>query len=129
MTRTVVSGPPAAWQREIHDEVRVLQAALRDAAVIGAVPADLDAQMRASLEVHGRGVAHGLGHGVGLVIHEDPFLTQASAALPLAAGVVLTVEPGVYLPGQGGVRIEDTVLITADGPIALTTSPRELIEL
>jgi Xaa-Pro aminopeptidase len=66
---------------------------------------------------------------VGLAIHEDPFLTQSSAAPPLVAGVVLTVEPGIYLPGQGGVRIEDTVLVTADGPVELTASPRELLEV
>lgn len=129
MTRTVVSGTAADWQREIHSEVAALQERLRAAATPGTPPADLDAAMRADLEAHGRTVAHGLGHGVGLVIHEDPFLTQASAAPPIEAGVVLTVEPGVYLPGRGGVRVEDTVLVTADGPVELTTSPRELLEI
>jgi Xaa-Pro aminopeptidase len=66
---------------------------------------------------------------VGLQIHEDPFLTPGSTAEPLVESVVLTVEPGVYLPGKGGVRIEDTVLVTAASPRALTVSPRELVEV
>jgi Xaa-Pro aminopeptidase len=129
MTRTAVCGPATAWQREIHGEVAELQAALREAATTGAVPGDLDAAMRTHLEANGRAVAHGLGHGVGLAIHEDPFLTQASPAPALVADVVLTIEPGIYLAGQGGVRIEDTVVVTADRPDVLTTSPRDLVEV
>jgi Xaa-Pro aminopeptidase len=129
MTRTAVCGPAADWQREIHDEVARLQATLRDAATTGAVPGELDAAMRSHLESRGRTVSHGLGHGVGLAIHEDPFLTQASPAPALAADVVLTIEPGIYLAGQGGVRIEDTVVVTAGRPDVLTTSPRDLVEV
>jgi Xaa-Pro aminopeptidase len=129
MTRTAVCGPAADWQREIHGEVAELQAALREAATAGAVPADLDAAMRGHLAAHGREVMHGLGHGVGLAIHEDPFLTEASPAAALVPDVVLTIEPGIYLPGQGGVRIEDTVVITDGRPVVLTTSPRELVEV
>ncbi|HEX3900791.1 MAG TPA: Xaa-Pro peptidase family protein [Mycobacteriales bacterium] len=129
MTRTAVCGSPADWQREIHDEVAELQLILRADVRIGVVPGELDAAMRTYLEAHGRTVAHGLGHGVGLAIHEDPFLTQASSAPALIADVALTIEPGVYLPGRGGVRIEDTVVVTADRPDVLTTSPRDLVEV
>ncbi|HVW79679.1 MAG TPA: Xaa-Pro peptidase family protein [Mycobacteriales bacterium] len=129
MTRTAVCGPAADWQREIHSEVAELQADLRNSATAGVVPSDLDAVMRAWLESHGRQVMHGLGHGVGLAIHEDPFLTPSSTADPLAPDAVVTIEPGIYLPGRGGVRIEDTVIVTADRPVVLTTSPRELVEV
>ena len=129
MTRTFVVGPPTEWQREIHAQVASLQATLRDSVVVGVVPADLDAAMRRQLAADGQQVAHGLGHGVGLAIHEDPFLTEASSAPPLVAGAVVTIEPGVYLPKRGGVRIEDTLAVTADGPVVMTSSPRELIEV
>lgn len=129
MTRTLVFGTAAGWQREIYDEVAALQTKLRDAAVVGALPADLDATMRTHLTDAGHEVAHGLGHGVGLAIHEDPFLTEQSPAPALVPGEVITIEPGIYLPGQGGVRIEDTVLISSDGPIALTTSDRALLQI
>jgi Xaa-Pro aminopeptidase len=129
MTRTAVCGPATGWQQEIHAEVAHLQAMLRESVTVGAIPADLDATMRTHLEAHGRHVAHGLGHGIGLAIHEDPFLTQSSAAAALVPDVVLTIEPGIYLPGQGGVRIEDSVIVTADQPVVLTTSPRDLVEV
>jgi Xaa-Pro aminopeptidase len=128
LTRTAVMGPPADWQCEIYEGVRTMQAELLDDARPGAVPAELDADMRRRIDALGHRPAHGLGHGVGLEIHEDPFLTEASAAAPLRPGMVVTIEPGIYLAGRGGVRIEDTVLIGPDGPERLTTSPRELIE-
>lgn len=130
MTRTVVLGPGAAWQRELHEQVRQLQSGLSDAAVSGAVPSDLDAAMRASLLGEGHHPLHGLGHGVGLAIHEDPFLTENSPAPALRAGCVVTIEPGIYLSGRGGVRIEDTVVVTESGaPRVLTTAPRDLLEV
>jgi Xaa-Pro dipeptidase len=129
MTRTVVFGTAADWQRELHEEVRALQAELAAVVAPGVVPADLDAEMRKRITATGRDVSHGLGHGVGLEIQEDPFLTERSPAPPLAAGMVVTVEPGIYLEGRGGVRIEDTVLVTDAGRESLTTSPRELLEL
>ena len=74
---------------------------------------------------HGERFAHGLGHGVGLEIHEAPMLGRAPTGT-LAADMAITVEPGVYLPGRGGVRIEDTLVVTDAGPRILTEAPREL---
>ncbi len=77
---------------------------------------------------YGEAFGHGLGHGIGLEIHEGPALSPRMD-VPLEAGMVLTIEPGVYLPGWGGVRIEDDVVVTADGCRVLTHAPKELIEL
>jgi Xaa-Pro aminopeptidase len=129
MTRTVVLGPVAGWQRDLHEAVLGIQQQRVAEAVVGAVPRSLDAAARREIEAANHDVAHGLGHGVGLEIHEDPFLTPGSAAGPLRAGSVITVEPGIYLPGRGGVRIEDTVVVTEAGTEPLTTSPRELVEV
>ena len=127
MTRTVVLGEPAPWQRELHDTVREIQAEARAATVVGAVPVELDTAVGDRIRAAGYDVAHGLGHGVGLEIHESPFLVPGSSAARLAERVPVTVEPGVYLPGRGGVRIEDTVVVRAEGAVPLTRSPRELL--
>ena len=129
MTRTVVCGPPSDWQRELHELVRVVQEEARGRVRPGAVPVELDTQVRTRIEAAGHEVAHGLGHGVGLEIHESPFLVPGSTAARLVDRVAVTVEPGIYLPGRGGVRIEDTVLVGADGAESLTSSPRELISI
>jgi Xaa-Pro aminopeptidase len=128
MTRTVAMSPVADWQRELHGLVRGVQQRCFDAAVVGAVPSDLDAMSRAGITASGNEVAHGLGHGVGLEVHELPFLSATSTDTALVAQVALTIEPGIYLPGRGGVRIEDSVVVSEAGPTALTSSSRELIE-
>jgi Xaa-Pro aminopeptidase len=128
-TRTVAIGPPADPVLErVHEIVQAAQAAGRDAVRAGAIAADVDAAARSVIVEAGYGdrFVHGTGHGVGLDIHEAPAVAQGSAAT-LRAGIVLTVEPGIYLPGRGGVRIEDTVVVTAEPPArVLTDTPREL---
>jgi Xaa-Pro aminopeptidase len=131
MTRTVVLGEPADWQREIYDLVRAAQTAGRHALAIGAEVKAIDAAAREVIAAAGRGeeFAHGLGHGVGLEIHEAPALSPLGAGT-LADRMAVTVEPGVYLPGRGGVRIEDT-LVVRDGaePDLLTTTTKDLVVL
>jgi Xaa-Pro aminopeptidase len=131
LTRTfVVGGPPADWQQEIHGMVRQAQRTGRQALAPGAGLAHVDALARQVIVAAGQGpgFGHGLGHGVGLEIHEAPMMGPAATGT-LEAGSPVTVEPGVYLPGRGGVRIEDT-LVVRDGPAEpLTTSSRELLVL
>ncbi len=129
MTRTVALGEPDPELREIHDLVREAQKAGVEAAVDGAVAGDVDATCRDQLDAAGYGdrFVHGTGHGVGLRIHERPTLMRGATGT-LATDMTVTVEPGVYLPGRGGVRIEDTVAIRADGPPEVLTAPtRELL--
>ena len=129
MTRTVVCGPAADWQRELHSQVAEVQAQCRAATRVGASPVALDGLAQRLVAQTGRTLLHGLGHGVGLEIHEQPFLVPGSPAATLEDRVPVTVEPGIYLPGRGGVRIEDTVLVGSHGTEALTSSPRELVEI
>jgi Xaa-Pro aminopeptidase len=101
-----------------------------DAVRAGARGRDVDAAARSVIADAGYGerFSHGLGHGVGLEIHEGPWLgTRSEDELPV--GAVVTVEPGIYLPGIGGVRIEDSVEVTGDGGRPLGVASRELIEL
>jgi len=131
MTRTVVVGAePAAWQREVYELVATAQQAGRDALAVGAELSAVDAAARDIVAAAGYGeqFPHGLGHGVGLVIHEDPFLAKTATA-SLESGAIVTVEPGVYLPGRGGVRIEDTLLVDNSGVTPLTRTTRELLIL
>ena len=126
MTRTFVLGQPADWQREIYLLVQQAQAAGRDACVTGASGAAIDAAARDLIADAGYGeqFSHGLGHGVGLQIHEAPSLARESQSMMLA-DMCVTVEPGVYLPGRGGVRIEDSGVIRADGYHVLTQTSKE----
>lgn len=131
MARTVVVGGPAAdWQQEIYVAVAAAQAAGRDALHPQALAVDVDAAARKVIDDAGWGeqFGHGLGHGVGLLIHEAPFLGQTSADR-LDAAVPVTVEPGIYLAGRGGVRIEDTVVVHSDRVETLTNTTRELLVL
>ena len=131
MTRVFVMGKPSARARRIYDLVlranRVGVAAVR----AGAKGKAVDAAARNIIDEagHKEHFGHGLGHGVGLEVHEDPRLSSSSEDT-LEAGMMVTVEPGVYLPGFGGVRIEDLVAVTADGCEVLTSFRRDgLIEI
>ena len=130
MTRTVAFGEPATELRKVHDIVAAAQQAGIDALRPGVAGGDVDRAARSVIDDAGYGdrFTHGLGHGVGLEIHEGPSLRRDEDDV-LPAGAVVTVEPGVYLPGMGGVRIEDAVEVSKDGPTVLGTSTRELIEL
>jgi translation elongation factor P len=133
MTRTVALGEPAGWQREIYELVAAAQRVGIEAAQPGAEVGDVDAAARDLIRDagHGEHFQHGLGHGVGLEVHEAPTIGYARTG-KLAHRVPVTVEPGIYLPGRGGVRIEDVVVVGADGtglnPL-LTTTTRELLVL
>ena len=130
MTRTVALGEPAGWQREIYELVASAQRSGIEAARPGADVADVDAAARDMIRDagHGEHFQHGLGHGVGLEIHEAPMIGYSRTG-KLASRVPVTVEPGVYLPGRGGVRIEDVLIVGADGTGLLTTTTRELLVL
>jgi Xaa-Pro aminopeptidase len=130
MTRTLVLGSPADWQREVYELVAAAQAAGRAALAVGADVVAVDAASREVIVSagHGEHFPHGLGHGVGLEIHEAPGIGPLGAGT-LAAGMAVTVEPGVYLPGRGGVRIEDTLIVTDDAPELLTLTSKELLVL
>lgn len=129
-TRTAVVGPPADWQREIHAAVQASQAAGVDALVAGTPVADTWHAAVDVLDASGwrESFTTGLGHGVGLVIHEDPFLGPSHPGT-LDRRTAVTMEPGIYLPGRGGVRIEDTVIVTEGRPEVLTTMTRDLLEI
>lgn len=130
MTRVAVAGGAADWQRALHGEV--LEACRAAVAALGAgVPASrVDAAARDRLERAGLAerFGHSTGHGVGLDVHEAPRLHRRESA-PLTAGNVVTVEPGVYLPGQGGIRIEQVAVVEPGGGRVLTRSSPELVEL
>jgi Xaa-Pro aminopeptidase len=123
MTRTIAIGEPAGWQRDIYDLVADAQRAGIEALGVGADVGDVDAAARDLIAAagHGEHFQHGLGHGVGLEIHEAPMLGYGRTG-KLTDRVPVTVEPGVYLPGKGGVRIEDVLVVTAGtGARALTS--------
>lgn len=130
LTRTVVVGKAGAKEREIYQIV--LDANLRALAGIkaGVKGNEADTLAREHIEAKGYGerFGHGLGHGVGLEVHEEPRLSQKNTET-LEAGMVATVEPGVYIPGWGGVRIEDLVVIEDQGCRLLSAAPKQLIEI
>jgi Xaa-Pro aminopeptidase len=127
-TRTFAVGEISDSLREIYELTRLAQQAGLDAVRPGATGREADAAARAVIAEAGYGenFGHGLGHGIGLLVHEAPNLRPESTDA-LAAGNVVTVEPGIYLSGVGGVRIEDLVVLTEDGCDVLTTFPKELM--
>jgi Xaa-Pro aminopeptidase len=131
VTRTVAIGGPATWQREIYGLVATAHAAGVAAARAGTDVADLDAASWDIVEAAGYSehFADGLGHGVGLEIHEAPIIGYDRTGT-LKDRVSITIEPGIYLPGRGGVRIEDTLVVSAAGSAQLlTATARELLVL
>jgi Xaa-Pro aminopeptidase len=126
-TRTVATGAVDGEAREIYELVLDAQLAALDEVKPGVVGRELDSVPRAAIIAggHGEHFGHGLGHGVGLEVHEAPRLSQPSEAV-LAPGNVVTVEPGIYIPGRFGVRIEDLVVVTDDGREILTSISKEL---
>ncbi|MGH3517141.1 MAG: M24 family metallopeptidase [Haloechinothrix sp.] len=128
MTRMLVVGRPADWQRDLYNLVHTAQATGRAAAKPGVQVSEVDAAARGVIERAGYGAEfnHGLGHGVGLQIHEAPGLAKTGTGT-LFAGMAVTVEPGVYLTGRGGVRIEDIVVVREGGSEVLTLSTKDLV--
>ncbi|HHU85598.1 MAG: M24 family metallopeptidase [Pelotomaculaceae bacterium] len=126
ITRTVVLGRPEKKQEEIYQLVLEAQMSAIESLRAGIKASDVDGAARRIIEQAGYGkqFGHGTGHGVGLSIHEKPRLSAKDQSL-LEEGMVVTIEPGIYLPGWGGVRIEDTVLVLNGGCRVLTRTPKE----
>ncbi|WP_135227642.1 M24 family metallopeptidase [Deinococcus fonticola] len=126
MTRTVAIGTPSGEMRRVYHAVLEAEEAAVKAVKPGVRAADLDQLARDILTGHGLGeaFAHSLGHGVGLDVHEAPGLRGSSEDV-LKPGMIITIEPGAYLPDVGGVRIEDLVLVTEDGYRVMSHSPKE----
>ncbi len=132
LSRTVAVASASAEAQRVYSAVREAQQAAIDAVKPGITTTDVDRAARRVLEAHGLGEAfgHGTGHGLGLDVHEEPRVTRPRAdvaPVPLEPGMVFTIEPGAYLPGWGGVRIEDDVLVTTHGCDVLTSVSYALI--
>lgn len=129
-TVTVACGEPGIRAREIHTIVRTAHDLAINAAKPGISCKDLDEVARSFIRDSGYDeyFGHGLGHGIGLEIHEMPTLSPRSTAV-LEEGMVVTVEPGIYIPGFGGVRIEDTVVVTSSGCLVITSADKQLLVL
>lgn len=130
ITRTLVLGKASERQKKIYDIVFKAQKSACKAVKPGLACSKLDAVARELIMKSGYGdyFGHGLGHGIGMIVHDNPVLNPRSTDV-LAEGMVVTIEPGIYIPNWGGVRIEDDVLVTSSGGQVLSKSPKELIEL
>jgi Xaa-Pro aminopeptidase len=128
-TRTVAAGDPGAQASEVYALVLEAQEAGVQAVAAGRGTRDVDSSARDVIEAggHGEQFGHGLGHGVGLEVHEAPTLSPRAENQQLESGNVVTIEPGIYLPGRFGVRIEDLVVVTDDGCEILTSVPKRLM--
>ena len=130
MTRTVALGQPSDEMRKVYETVLRAQSMCEDTLMAGKTCSDIDKLARDYIDARGYAgrFGHGLGHSVGIDIHEDPRLSQTCNDI-LKDGNVVTVEPGIYLPGVGGVRIENTCLVKENGCVPLTTADKQLIIL
>ncbi|MCC6243583.1 MAG: aminopeptidase P family protein [Gemmatimonadaceae bacterium] len=130
ITRMAVVGQASARQLEVFSVVCEANQRASGALRVGMTGMAADSVAREYIDARGFGEAfgHSLGHGIGLEVHEGPRLAKTAEA-PLAQGAIVTIEPGIYLPEWGGIRIEDDVLLTADGPRVLTSFPHDLHEL
>ncbi len=131
MTRTICVGKASTRQREIYNAVLDAQIYGLECIQAGIGGKAIDEKVRERLKNLGFGeyFVHGLGHSLGLNIHEEPRLSPMSKCESLEVNMLVTDEPGVYIPDFGGVRIEDTVLVTTNGAEPLTKSPKTLLEL
>ncbi len=130
MTRTVVIGKASEKQKEIYHTVLLAQQKSLESICAGKTGKQIDKVARDLIIQKGYGsyFGHGLGHGVGLLVHEEPRLSLTGEKI-LQPGMIVTVEPGIYVPGLGGVRIEDLVVVTAHGAEVLSHTSKELLEL
>jgi Xaa-Pro aminopeptidase len=130
-TRTISMGKAGERQKEIYQIVLKAQLAGLVAVRAGALNTEVDQAARKLIEDAGYGeqFGHGLGHGVGLEIHEEPRFSPSAEPMPLAENMVMTVEPGIYLPEWGGIRIEDLVVVKKEGCEILSSTTKELIEI
>lgn len=130
LTRCATCGPADEWTREVWELVREAQAKAIDACRVGVPARDVEAAQREVLATRADlgEILHGAGHAIGLAIHEPPFLVPRTET-PLAAGMIFTVEPGLYRAGRGGIRLEDDVVVADGGPRFLSTLPLDLVEV
>lgn len=130
ITRTIFVGKPTARQKEIYGIVLDAQLAAIEAIRPGAAGADIDSVARELIARHGYGdqFAHGLGHMIGIAVHDGPAFSATSKVV-LEPGMAASVEPGIYIEGWGGVRIEDDIVVTEAGAEVLTRAPKELLSI
>jgi Xaa-Pro aminopeptidase len=127
ITRTVHVGEPAGEHLRVHEVVREAQQAAFEAVRPGVACEDVDRAARAAIDAAGYGerFIHRTGHGIGITVHEPPYIVEGETQ-PLQPGMCFSIEPGVYLPGRFGVRVEDIVTVTEDGGRRLNAAPREM---
>ncbi len=124
-TRTVVVGKPGAEQERVIEAVRRAQVESMTLMRPGSTADAVDRRAREVLSSEAHAFGHGLGHGIGLQVHERPYLSPVDQT-PLQAGMVITNEPGIYVPGWGGVRLEEMVLITEGEPEVITPASTQV---
>ncbi len=131
MTRTIFDGKASENQQKLYNAVLDAQLLGLEVIKIGKGGKEIDSVVRMKLEQAGLGnyFTHSLGHSLGIEIHEEPRLSRLSTCESLQENMLVTDEPGIYIPKVGGIRIEDTVLVTVEGAVPLTHSPKNLIEL